>query len=97
MTADVFGRRAGEALRRTRVLAQLEPEAVAARVCELGGEASAGDVREWECGADYPAWVLLMLYDVAGLSPDHVAGLLNHPQALFKRAYELISGEAQPI
>jgi hypothetical protein len=70
---------------------------VAERVRELGGEASATDVHRWECGDDYPAWVLMMLYDQAGLSPDDVADLLNHPPALFKRAYGLISGEARPI
>jgi hypothetical protein len=97
MTADIYGKRAGEALRRTRLHACLGEEVVAQRVRELGGEASASDVHRWECGADYPAWVLMMLYEQAGLSPDHVAQLLNHPPALFRRAYGLISGEARPI
>jgi hypothetical protein len=97
MTADIYGRRAGEALRRSRLHARLGRDGVAQRVQELGGEASASDVYRWECGADYPAWVLMMVYEQAGLSPDHLAELLNHPPALFKRAYGLISGEARPI
>lgn len=97
MNTDVFGRKAGEALCQTRVMAGLDADAVAERIREMGGKASAGDVREWECGAEFPAWVLMMVYDLAGLSPDHVVSLLNHPQALFQRAYELIRGEAHPI
>jgi hypothetical protein len=97
MSADIYEKRAGEALRRSRLHANLGPDGVAKRIRELGGEASANDVHRWECGADFPAWVLMMLYEQAGLSPDHVAELLNHPPALFKRAYGLISGEARHI
>lgn len=97
MTGDAYARRAGEALRRARLLARLEEQGVAERVQELGGEVSASDIHGWETGADYPAWVLMMLYEQAGLSPDHLVDLLNHPPALFKRAYGLISGEARPI
>lgn len=97
ITSETYGRKAGEALRRSRLYAQLEPEGVAQRVRELGGQASTRDVNRWERRGDYPAWVLMMAYEDAGLSPDHIAELLNHPPSLFRRAYGLIRGDARPI
>lgn len=97
ITADTYGRKAGQALRRSRLYAQLEPERLAQRVRELGGQASTRDVHRWERRGDYPVWVLMMLYEDAGLSPDHIAEVLNHPPSLFQRAYGLIRGDAGPI
>ncbi|MBO0693731.1 MAG: hypothetical protein J2P58_12590 [Acidimicrobiaceae bacterium] len=97
LTADAYGKKAGEALRRSRLYAQLEQEGLAQRVRELGGQASTHDVNRWERRGDYPAWVLMMMYEDAGLSPDHIAALLNHPPSLFERAYGLIRGDARPI
>lgn len=78
-------------------MASLDQGGLAAQLRELGSEASAGVVDEWECHGDYPPWVLMMLYEQVGLSPGHVAELLNQPHALFKRAYELIRGEAGSV
>lgn len=97
MLVDAYRRRAATSLQRARALARWEPERLAAQVRELGGKASVKDVDEWECQGEYPAWVLMLLYEQAGLSPEHVTELLNDPTALFRRAYGLINGEAHAI